>query len=142
MPEIFVKSLHSRKKVRLQKIKRLAEKVLQEEKNRQNVNIILTDDRYITRLNRKFLKRNRSTDVLAFGMKESKKKSPEADLLGEIYISLDRAEKQAKESNQSFQKEVYLLVAHGLLHLLGYDHKKREQKIEMKKREETYLSSF
>lgn len=142
MPEVFVKNLHSRKRVGLQKIKGLAEKVLEGEKNRQNVNIILADDRYITRLNSKFLKKNRSTDVLAFGMNQAKGRSPEAEVLGEIYISLDRAEKQAKEYNQSFQKEVHLLVAHGLLHLLGYDHKRKEQKMKMREKEETYLSSF
>lgn len=139
MPEIFVKNLHSQKKVRLEKIKRLAEKVLQGEKNKRDVNIILTDDKYITRLNRKFLKKNRSTDVLSFGMEGNKKSSSKLDVLGEIYISLDRAEKQAKEYNQSLQEEVSLLVAHGLLHLLGYDHKKREQKERMRKKEERYL---
>jgi len=139
MIEVLVKNLHSKKKVILKKIQRLAGKVLEGEKNEQNVNIILADDKYITRLNRKFLKRNRSTDVLSFGMKEDKKLSPEPNLLGEVYISLDRAEKQAKEYDQSLEKEVNLLVCHGLLHLLGYDHKKKEQKERMRKKEEKYL---
>lgn len=142
MPEILVKNLHSQKKVKLKTIKRLAEKILKEEKNKQNVNIILADDKYIKGLNRKFLKKNRSTDVLSFGMKEGNKQTPEPDVLGEVYISLDRAEKQAKEYNQSLQKEVNLLVTHGLLHLLGYDHKKKEQKEKMRKKEEKYLSSI
>ncbi len=139
MIQVLVKNLHSKKKVELKKIQRLAGKVLQGEKNKQNVNIILAHDKYIAQLNRKFLNKNRSTDVLSFGMREGKKLKPEPDVLGEIYISLDKAEKQAKEYNQSFQKEVNLLVTHGLLHLLGYDHKKREQKEKMRKKEEKYL---
>ena len=67
---------------------------------------------------------------------------PPSDVLGEIYISLDRAEKQAKDGKRSLQKEVNLLAAHGLLHLLGYDHKKKEQKEIMQKLEEKYLSSI
>jgi probable rRNA maturation factor len=141
MPEVLVKNLHSQRKVKLKTIKRLAEKILEGEKNNHNVNIILTDDKYITRLNREFLNKNETTDVLSFGMKEGKKLIPEADLLGEVYISLDRAEKQAKEYNQSLQKEVNLLVTHGLLHLLGYDHRGVDQKKRMKKKEERYLSS-
>lgn len=142
MSEVLVKNLHSQKRVILKRIKSLAGEVLEAEKNNQNVNIILTDDKYITRLNRKFLKRNRPTDVLSFGMKEDKKLSPQPNLLGEVYISLDRAEKQAKQYNQSLEKEVNLLVCHGLLHLLGYDHKKREKQEKMRKKEEEYLSSI
>jgi len=142
MPQILVKNLHSHKKVQLKSIKRLAEKVLEGEKNRQNVNVILVDDKYITRLNRKFLNRAAATDVLAFAMNEDKKTSPGHGLVGEVYVSLDRAEKQAKEYDQSLQKEVHLLVAHGLLHLLGYDHKKKDQERKMRKKEEKYLLSL
>jgi probable rRNA maturation factor len=142
MPEVLVKNLHPEKKVKLKSIKNLALKILSREKKRQNLNIILTDDKYITRLNRKFLGKNRSTDVLSFGMSEGKKMIPDSDLLGEIYISLDRAQKQAKDYHHSLQKEVKVLAAHGLLHLLGYDHKKRKQTELMRKKEENYLSSI
>jgi probable rRNA maturation factor len=142
MLEVLLKNLHPKKKVNLKSIKNLAEKILSSEKNRQNLNIILTDDKYIIRLSRKFSRRNRSTDVLSFGMQEGRKMIPQSDVLGEIYISLDRAEKQAKDCNHSLQKEVNLLAAHGLLHLLGYDHKKKEQKEIMRKKEENYLSSI
>lgn len=141
MPEILVKNLHWHKKVQLKSIKRLAEKVLEGEKNRQNVNVILVDDKYIKRLNRKFLNRATPTDVLAFAMNEDKKAAPRHGLVGEVYISLDRAEKQAKQYNQSLQQEVHLLVAHGLLHLLGYDHGKRDQERKMRKKEGKYLLS-
>ncbi len=141
MGQVLVKNLHSIKKVKLKSIKNLAEKILSCEKNKQNLNIVLTDDKYITRLNRKFLKRNRTTDVLSFGMLEGEKMIPQSDVLGEIYISLDIAEKQARDCQHSLQKEAKALVAHGLLHLLGYDHKEKEQKEIMRKKEEKYLSS-
>ena len=142
MTQVLVMNLHQKKKVNLKSIKNLAQKILSKEKNRQNLNIILTDDKYIIRLNRKFSRRNRSTDVLSFGMQEGEKMIPPSDVLGEIYISLDRAEKQAKDCKRSLQKEVNLLATHGLLHLLGYDHKKKEQKEIMQKLEEKYLSSI
>lgn len=142
MPEVLVKNIHPEKKVKLKSIKNLALKILSGEKKIQNINIILTDDKYITRLNRKFLKKNRSTDVLSFGMKEGKKMVPESDLLGEIYISLDRAKKQAKDYHHSLQNEIKALAVHGLLHLLGYDHKKKEQREVMLKKEQGYLSSI
>lgn len=142
MPQVLVKNLHPHKRVKLKPLRRLGEKVLQGEKNRQNVNVILVDDKYITRLNKKFLNKNGSTDVLSFGMAEGKKMNPEPDVLGEVYISLDRAEKQAEEYDHSFQEEVNLLAVHGLLHLLGYDHRKRDEEKKMTKKEEKYLSSI
>ena len=141
MPQVLVKNLHRHKKVKLKSIKGLGEKVLQGEKNRQNVNVILVDDKYITRLNKKFLNKNGSTDVLSFNMAEGKKMNPEPEVLGEIYISLDRAEKQAKEYDHSLQEEVSLLAVHGLLHLLGYEHGKRDEEKKMREKEEKYLSS-
>lgn len=141
MPEVLVINLHPKRKVKLKSIKNLAHKILSREKKRQNLNIILTDDKYIIRLNRKFLKKNKSTDVLSFGMKEGKKMIPESDLLGEIYISLDRAQKQAKDFHQNLQNEIKALAVHGLLHLLGYDHKNKKQREIMQKKEENYLSS-
>ena len=141
MGQVLVKNLNSLKKVKLKSIKNLAEKILTNEKNKQNLNIILADDKYINRLNRKFSRKNKPTDVLSFGMQEGEKIIPRLDILGEIYISLDRAEKQAKDYQHSLQKEVKALAAHGLLHLLGYDHKKKEQKEIMRKKEGKYLSS-
>ena len=110
MTQVLVMNLHQKKKVNLKSIKNLSQKILSKEKNRQNLNIILTDDKYIIRLNRKFSRRNRSTDVLSFGMQEGEKMIPPSDVLGEIYISLDRAEKQAKEKAKK-EKELAKIEA-------------------------------
>ncbi len=84
------------------------------------VTLLLASDAGLRRLNRRFLGVDRTTDVLAF--------PAEGDLepghlhLGEIAISLPRAERQARRARWGVSEEVSLLVVHGFLHLLGYDH--------------------
>ena len=93
-------------------------------------------------LNKKFTKRERTTDVLSFGMREDKPEAIEYPSLGDIYISLDQAKRQADEYDVGFEQEVWRLVAHGLLHLLGYDHKSKNQESIMRKKEEIYLKKM
>lgn len=80
------------------------------------VNLVVVDDGYIQRLNRQFRGQDRPTDVLAF--------PGDGQLLGEVYISWDRALAQAEEFGVTIAEEVNRLVIHGLLHLLGYTHPK------------------
>ena len=84
-----------------------------------NINIVFVRDTYIKKLNKEFLGRNRPTDVLSFPLKDK--------LLGEIYISLDRARVQAKEQKITAGQEICNLIEHGILHLLGYSHKMMKQ---------------
>jgi probable rRNA maturation factor len=77
---------------------------------------LLTDDRELRRLNRRFLDRDYPTDVLSFPAAAT------AESLGEIAISTTRAAKQAKEHGHSLEQEIAVLMLHGLLHLLGMDH--------------------
>jgi len=77
---------------------------------------LITDDRELRRLNRRFLGKNRATDVLSF---------PAADGvngLGEIAISIERAGEQAAERGHSLADELRILMLHGVLHLAGFDH--------------------
>jgi len=83
------------------------------------VNIILTDDESMADLNLKYRDRKGSTDVLSFPFDEE-------NFLGEIYISVDRARVQAAQWGVKFESELRRLLAHGLLHLLGYDHQRME----------------
>jgi len=79
---------------------------------------LLTDDRELRRLNREFLGKDFPTDVLAFP-------EPAPDgFLGEIAVSVERAAAQAREYGHSTGQEVRILMLHGLLHLLGFDHRK------------------
>lgn len=92
------------------------------------LSILLCDDETIHQLNRDFRAIDRPTDVLAFAMQEQLEGVPEAkmasnDVLGDIVISLHTARRQAASGRKTIVSEVTFLLAHGLLHLLGFDHR-------------------
>ncbi len=99
------------------------------------VSITLTDNKYIHQLNREYRKIDRPTDVLSFALNESEEPEildgPETDVLGELVISVERAEEQAEEYGHSLRREIAFLTVHGMLHLLGYDHMEEEERQEM-----------
>jgi probable rRNA maturation factor len=103
------------------------------------VNVVATDNKYIRQLNRDYRGRNHATDVLAFNLCDEDD-SEEQPLLGEIYISCEKARQQAAAYHHCFREEVRRLVAHGLLHLLGYDHEDDKSKKRMQEKEEVYLT--
>jgi probable rRNA maturation factor len=95
-------------------LKRAAEDTLKSEKKRKyQINFILVSDEEIRRLNVKYRKVRRITDVISFLI------IPES-FAGDIYISKDRTRKQAKRYKNSWQQELAYLVIHGVLHLCGY----------------------
>jgi probable rRNA maturation factor len=85
------------------------------------LSILLTGDDEIHQLNQIYRQRDRPTDVLSFSQREGEVPGPE-DVLGDVVISIETAERQATERGQSLRAEVLELLAHGLLHLLGFDH--------------------
>ncbi|MGQ9592935.1 MAG: rRNA maturation RNase YbeY [Anaerolineae bacterium] len=97
--------------------------------------VVLTDDAEIQALNRRYRGVDAPTDVLAFAESEPAGPfvtSPEgACYLGEVFVSLPRAEEQAEEMGHAVEEELALLVVHGTLHLLGYDHETEEEEAEM-----------
>lgn len=88
------------------------------------LSILLCDDATIHTLNRRYRKKDKPTDVLAFAMEDPK-------ILGDVVISIETARRQAKTT---LSGEVTLLLAHGLLHLLGYDHRTDAEERRMKAR--------
>ena len=92
--------------------------------------IVLTDDRQLHELNRDYLGVDAPTDVLSFPASES---DPEtgSTYLGDILISIPRANQQAQTAGHPVEAEVQLLVVHGVLHLLGYDHADEDEKARM-----------
>jgi probable rRNA maturation factor len=86
------------------------------------VSILLTDDDQIQTLNRQYRNINRPTDVLAFSQREGELGDAEGGLLGDIVVSVPTARRQASASARDVASEVTWLLAHGLLHLLGWDH--------------------
>lgn len=94
-------------------------------------NVILVDNSYIHELNKTYRGIDRITDVISFAL-EDYKDMPKCDvrILGDIYISVEKAHNQAEEYGHSFKREICFLAVHGFLHLLGYDHMiKAEEKI-------------
>lgn len=94
------------------------------------LSILLTDDPTIHRLNREHRGKDRPTDVLSFPLDEhATGQAPR--LLGDVVISLDTAERQARGRGRELIAEVRFLLAHGILHLIGHDHGEPEEKRRM-----------
>lgn len=106
-----------------------------------SLNIILTDNSYIKRLNSKFRGIESPTDVLAFPAQDFVLPTG-LPFIGEVYVSLEQAQEQAQDSGVSLQEEVERLVSHGILHLLGYSHENQETQEEMDKKTEYYLEKM
>lgn len=87
------------------------------------LSILLTDDEEMHQLNKEYRGIDRPTDVLSFSQMEGEEFVSEGDLiqLGDIVISVETAQRQADARGKSLEQELELLVAHGVLHLLGYD---------------------
>ena len=131
----------------------VAEQVLvaQDAGSRVEMGLVVTSQERVRQLNRNYRGRDEPTDVLAFSMfpeplATGEAKSPFAQPpdgvlhLGEVIVSYPQAVIQAKEHHHSVKKEIAVLVIHGVLHLLGYEHDKPEPERQMKSREEEILS--
>jgi probable rRNA maturation factor len=120
--------------------------VLHHEDHPGELALVLTDDPSIQELNRDFLGEDVPTDVLSFSAQEQTGPfvaAPEAGgYLGDVIISYPRAVQQAREQGHSIEQELNLLVVHGILHLLGYDHATEEEKDVMWSRQETILAGL
>jgi probable rRNA maturation factor len=87
---------------------------------RHEVSVLLVGDRAIRRLHRTYLNHDRPTDVLAFPQ-QGGVPAPQPHLLGDVVISVETAARQAKAHGHSLDRELALLLIHGILHLVGYD---------------------
>lgn len=114
-------------------LKRRAVKMLRHlELERCELSVALVDDAAITTLNREYRGYDRPTDVLAFAMREAEALRPRADAsepeaLGDVVISVPTARRQAKAAKRTLLAELTMLLAHGLLHLVGDDHRTRAE---------------
>ncbi len=86
------------------------------------LSLLFTDDEHITELNRRYLKRDGPTNVLAFPMADAAQPELNTSMLGDIVISLDAAMRDSQAYGESLEATVDRLLIHGLLHLLGYEH--------------------
>lgn len=109
------------------------------------VSVVLTDDGTIQELNRDYRGIDAPTDVLSFSQAEGEggfETEAEENLLGDIVISVETAQRQAEQQGHSMEHEIDVLIVHGVLHLLGYDHAEPEEEKKMFSRQAEILESI
>jgi probable rRNA maturation factor len=107
-------------------------------------NLIIVDNDYIHNLNKEYRGIDRETDVITFALEDEDTLiiGDNERILGDIYISIDRARSQAVDYGHSFLRELSFLAVHGFYHLLGYDHQTKEEEEVMFKKQEEVLESY
>lgn len=105
-------------------------------------NIIFVDDTKIQEINREYRGIDKVTDVITFALEDNLDVVLEKRILGDIYISVDKAKVQAVEYGHSFLRELSFLAVHGFYHLLGYDHMNEKDEKIMFKKQELLLDEF
>lgn len=133
------------------RIKRIAQKVLEAEgmASPYEVSLMFTDSATVQKLNRDYRGVDEPTDVIAFYMlpqdgDDSSFVLPPDGVthLGEVIISYPQAAEQAGEQGHPVEQELALLIIHGILHLLGYDHEQPEEEVKMRAREQELLGKL
>ncbi len=104
------------------------------------LSVLLCDDATIHALNRDYRDMDKPTDVLAFAMREGALSALRPEMLGDVVISIDTAARQAASASRSVEDEIAMLLAHGLLHLLGADHRDRTEERRMTARTDALRS--
>ena len=126
-------------------IRRCCHAVLQLEEFSESaeISVTFTDNEGIRELNRQYRNIDSATDVLSFPMGENGEYDTNletgAKILGDVVISLEKAKEQSEAFGHSLQREVGYLTAHSVLHLLGYDHVEKLEKVRMREKEELIM---
>jgi rRNA maturation RNase YbeY len=119
------------------KLTQLALAVIRQEKRQPGeINVIFTDNEEILQLNRQYLNHDYYTDVIAFHY------GPTRDVEGDVFISLDKVDENAREYGAGFQDEVLRVTIHGLLHLIGYSDSTDQEKKNMRSLEDRYIEYY
>jgi rRNA maturation RNase YbeY len=118
---VDVQVLQEKLKIDARRAKRWAEETLKILGHRDSeLSVVLVDDQYIQQLNKHYLGRDKPTNVIAFPQQEGER--PRGGHLGDIVISLERADAEAKDAEMTFEERLMELLVHGICHLCGYDH--------------------
>ena len=124
----------------LKTVKKILKSAMEKEKLKNtSFNIIIVNNDYIKELNSTYRKIDKITDVITFALEDENSVTlpTKERILGDIYISLDKAKLQSIEYEHSLLRELSFLAVHGFYHLLGYDHMtKEDEKVMFKKQEE------
>ncbi len=121
--KIWIRNRQKHTPLDLRKIRTVAQRILTElGLPDAELSLLLVNDVQIQALNRRYLQRNRPTNVLAFPMREGEFSVLHPHLLGDLVISVETARRQMKRFGLDEMKMVTLLMIHGILHLVGYEH--------------------
>ena len=139
---MFVTNFFSENKIlkisNKKEIRTLLKKICQKENKKISfINYIFCSDNRLLEINKKYLKHTSLTDVITFNFTPNKKK-----LEGDVYISVDRVKKNATKYKEPFKAELLRIIIHGLLHLIGFSDKTKEDKNIMTLKENEYLSLY
>ena len=138
--KISIINLNSVYKLNEAFIKKIVSKILKilDKPETAALEIVFLNDAAIRALNKKYRKRNRATDVLSFVLDRKELRSKES--LGEVFISLDTAFKNAKIFRTNCVNELALYIVHGILHLFGYEDEKTGDRLRMSRKESEILN--
>jgi probable rRNA maturation factor len=132
-------------KIDRRSVRRLVGRILADHGCEGDLSIVFGNDEFVRELNRAYREVDRPTDVLAFAMRDvvapgelALVEGPDG-VLGDVVISVDRAAVQARRFRRTVQHELLKLVAHGVLHLLGHDHERADERREMRRIENRYV---
>ncbi len=123
--EVEINNLTEEKEEEISVISFVLETALKFEKIENAIfNVIIVDNSYIHNLNKTYRGIDRETDVITFALEDEKEMLGLCNvrILGDIYISIEKAREQAREYGHSLRRELSFLAVHGFYHLLGYDH--------------------
>ena len=121
--KIWIRNRQKHTLLDLKKIRRAAQRILTElGLPDAEVSLLLVNDAQIQALNRRYLRLDKPTNVLAFSMREGEFSTLHPHLLGDLVISVETARRQMKRFGLDEMKMVILLMVHGILHLVGYEH--------------------
>ncbi len=106
-------------------------------------NVIIVDNEEIHKINREYRNIDRPTDVISFALEDDDTFiKMDKRILGDIYISIDKAKEQAEEYGHALLRELCFLTIHGILHLLGYDHMEKDEEEIMFGLQERILTEY
>lgn len=125
-------------------IRVFVENIINNEKDKNGsyyVSLMVTNNEVIHQINKEYRNVDRPTDVISFAYNETENIGP-VEIIGDIIISIDKVKEQAESFGHSEKREFYYLLAHGMLHILGYDHIEDDEKKIMREKEEKYLEKY
>ena len=130
---IDIMDLQAKVKIDKKKIKKHVEMTLKRlGEDRAELSLLFVDDAYIRKLHNKYRGINSRTDVLAFPMREGEGLPKDSPVLGDVVLSTETAKRESKRRKITLQKEMDMYLVHGILHLLGHDDRRPNDRKRMK----------